>query len=196
VQLRLAGVDRLGGGGLHGVILFAVGRLFWHTTPRLRLGSDQFGGKLLGDHLCLPFGFNRCITFRRCPSAFVSGQHAHSLVLASLHGHAGEERGDHEDQDHQGSEAELRGAFHPASMALAGAGRKLRDAGVLRASRAVVACCHHARLVSIPSAAVCGLCRSGVGHKQSRPTNHRVKPGWRIVGPPGDRRIVLDDEER
>jgi hypothetical protein len=28
------------------------------------------------------------------------------------------------------------------------------------------------------------------------PTNHRVKPGWKIAGPAGKRRIVPDEEER
>jgi hypothetical protein len=41
-----------------------------------------------------------------------------------LHGHAGEKSGNHEDQDHQGPEAELEAAVHPVSMALARVGRK------------------------------------------------------------------------
>jgi DNA invertase Pin-like site-specific DNA recombinase len=37
---------------------------------------------------------------------------------------------------------------------------------------------------------------NSVARAQGRPTNHRVKPGWKIVGPPGNRRIVPDEEER
>jgi len=35
-----------------------------------------------------------------------------------------------------------------------------------------------------------------VARLQGRPTNHRVKPGWKIAGPSGKRRIVPDEEER
>jgi DNA invertase Pin-like site-specific DNA recombinase len=37
---------------------------------------------------------------------------------------------------------------------------------------------------------------NAVARVQGRPTNHRVKPGWKIVGPPGNRRIVSDEVER
>jgi DNA invertase Pin-like site-specific DNA recombinase len=37
---------------------------------------------------------------------------------------------------------------------------------------------------------------NAIARQQGRPTNHRVKPGWKITGPPGKRRIVPDEEER
>jgi DNA invertase Pin-like site-specific DNA recombinase len=37
---------------------------------------------------------------------------------------------------------------------------------------------------------------NAIARRQGRPTNHRVKPGWKIAGPPGKRRIVPDEDER
>jgi DNA invertase Pin-like site-specific DNA recombinase len=37
---------------------------------------------------------------------------------------------------------------------------------------------------------------NAITRRQGRPTNHRVKPGWKITGPLGKRRIVPDEEER
>lgn len=37
---------------------------------------------------------------------------------------------------------------------------------------------------------------NAIARQQGRPTNHRVKPGWKLAGPPGKRRIVPDEEQR
>jgi hypothetical protein len=34
---------------------------------------------------------------------------------------------------------------------------------------------------------------NAAARRQGRPTNHMARPGWKIDGPPGQRRFVLDE---